>query len=254
VQNSTCRNVKPLTILTTFNEIDYMPLKKRWCDANGLDLYVLDNYSDDGTWEWLQENGVNSERVDTSGAFDLISLQKATMKAIHRLKPPWIVYIGADTFYVGDEKLCDHIERVDKKGFNVINFRWNNFYNTGEEMKTFDPVNTYFYYSSFRNVDFIFKYHPLVTLTADDISGKVFKKYFSDIEGFNYGNTKPAEVRMEISRRRQKAWEEGMNRDWGSHYREGDRKNWIWDKELFKDIREGDLWKHIIKLKHDTAR
>ena len=245
--------MKSLTILTAYNEIDYLPLKKRWCDANGLDLYVLDNYSTDGTWEWLQDNKVNSERVDTRGSFDLPLLQKATMCALRRLNPSWIVYIGADTFYVAPKKLKDYISEVDKKGFNVISFPWNNFYNTGETMEVFDPVNTYFYYSTFRKVDFIMKYHPKLEIRADDIFGRPFKKFHGDIQAFNYGNTKPAEARLETLRRRQKAWKGGMKKEWGHHYKEGNKRGWTWDKKTLTDIRKDLKWKYIKKLKDDTA-
>ena len=263
--------MRPLTIFTTYNEIDYMPLKKRWCEANGLDLYVLDNYSTDGTWEWLQDNKVNSERVDTRGAFDLPLLQKATMSALRRLEPPWVVYIGADTFYVAAEKLSDYISMVDKKGYNVISFPWNNFFNTGEPRESFDPINTYFYYSTFRRVDFIFKWHPKVEIRADDIERrisekvlvgpndplykKIFKKYLAkDIEAFNYGNTKPAEIRLETLRRRQKAWDKGMCEDWGKHYREGKKKSWCWDKNYLKDIRQDAKYKYILRLQADIEK
>ena len=246
--------MRPLTILTTYNEVDYMPLKKRWCEANGLDLYVLDNYSTDGTWEWLQKENIASERVDTRGAFDLPLLQKATMSALRRLEPPWVVYIGADTFYVAAEKLSDYISVVDKKGYNVINFPWNNFFNTGEVMESFDPVNTYFYYSTFRKVDFIMKWHPRLEIRADDIFGKPFRKFPGKVQAFNYGNTKPAEARLETLRRRQIAWKRGMNRDWGHHYKEGKRKGWTWEKKTLKDIREDPKYKYIEKLQHDTTR
>ncbi len=231
-----------------------MPLKKRWCEVNGLDLYVLDNYSTDGTWEWLKKEGVDSERVDTRGSFDLPLLQKATMRALRRLNPPWVVYIGADTFYVARKKLSEYIKEVEKKGYNVINFPWNNFYNTGEVVESFDPVNTYFYYSTFRRVDFIMKWHPRLEIRADDIFGRPFKKYHAkDLEAFNYGNVKPAEARLETLRRRQKAWRGGMNRDWGRHYREAKRKDWIWDKNTLKDIRQDPKYKYVLRLQDDTG-
>ena len=121
-------------------------------------------------------------------------------------------------------------------------------------MESFDPVNTYFYYNTFRKVDFIMKWHPDLVIKADDIFGPKFKKFHGEIEAFNYGNTKPFEARLETLRRRQKAWDEGMCKAWGHHYTEGEKAKWIWDKELFKDIRESDLWEYILKLQHDTAR
>lgn len=246
--------MRPLVILTAYNEIDYMPLKKRWCEANGLDLYVLDNYSDDGTWEWLQKEGVQNERVDTRGAFDLPLLQKATMSALGRLKPSWVVYIGADTFYVAPEKLSDYIEKVDSMGYDVINFPWNNFYNTGEPREVFDPVNTYFYYSTFRRVDFIMKWHPDLEIRADDIFGCPFKRFRGDVQAFNYGNTKPVEARLETLWRRQKAWNRGMCEAWGHHYMEGEKKKWLWDKGIFKDIRKDSKWEYILRLQHDIKK
>lgn len=38
-----------LYITHVWNEIDYLPLKARWCEENELPMFVIDNMSDDGT-------------------------------------------------------------------------------------------------------------------------------------------------------------------------------------------------------------
>ena len=62
--------------MSTYNEIDYLPLKINWCRANGIQLYVCDNMSTDGTWEMLQREVIDSHQYDTNGMFSEVLMQK----------------------------------------------------------------------------------------------------------------------------------------------------------------------------------
>ena len=237
-----------LNILTAYNEIKFMPLKKKWCDMNGLDLYVIDNYSNDGTWEWLQENNVMSHRIDTKGAFDLSMLQGEMTRTIHKIRPLWVIYNGADTFPVTRGKLCDDIMDVKKQGFNQIAIKWINICNTGEEFNG-DYINTYFYFQSIKNTVMISEYHNRLKISADVI--QIRKPRIKIIEGFNinYGNAKPAIERNETYARRKLAWDRGMIKAWGIHYKPGSDRNWLWKKSELSDIRTTTLMWAIEKLK-----
>ncbi len=237
-----------LNILTAYNEINFLPLKKKWCDMNGLELYVIDNYSNDGTWEWLQDNKVMSHRIDTKGAFDLRILQKDINTTIHKIRPSWVIYNGADLFPVTKDKLCDMINKANSEGYYGIKIPWAMFYNTGEQRGTFNPFNTYFYCGFERGVAMIAKYNNQLKVSADEIT--LINKKVKNIDGLiiNYGHTKTEAERDETYARRKLAWSRGMIKGWGVHYEGAKARNWLWDKDNLTDIRKTEFAWTIEKL------
>jgi len=242
--------MRVLCILTVWNEIDYLPLKVKYCEENKLEPYFIDNMSDDGTWEWLQSNNINSHRIDTNGSFDLRKLQDEIVKTIHRLKPDWIIYNGCDLFPITLKPLADELEIVDQKGYNTVWIDCINMFNTGEEKKGFDPINTYFYFGSINRFKMIHKYNPVLRYLADDVSFPNQKT--TNINGvmINYGNTKSKEERSKTLERRRKAWKEGEPRGHGTHYLEGEKRGWIWNKNELTDIRETKYKPFLEKLQY----
>jgi len=239
-----------LYITHIWNEIDYLPLKVKWCKENGLGIYILDNYSDDGSWEWLKQNKIASERINTGGSFHLSILQKATDTIIKKIRPEWVIYLGMDSFAMTDNKLCDEITQASKKGFNIIQMTWGNMLNTGEPRDKFDPFNTYYFYARIRQkIRLIWKFHLHAKLFADEIIYPKPKKIL-DLEGIilNYGNTKSLNQRKETLRRRRKAWNRGLIKGWGTHYLSYVKTNWIWDATKVPDIRKSEYFKYIQKL------
>ena len=79
--------MRVMCILTVWNEREYLPLKLEYCKQNKLEPYVIDNMSDDGSWEYLQDQGVKSHRVDTDGSFDLRILQD---EIVDRRRERWV--------------------------------------------------------------------------------------------------------------------------------------------------------------------
>lgn len=241
---------KYLYITHIWNEIDYLPLKVKWCKENGLGIYILDNYSDDGSWEWMQQNGIACERIDTDGTFHLGILQRATDKAIKRIRPLWVIYLGMDSFAMTDNRLCDEITQASKKGFNIIQMLWANMHNTGESRNKFDPFNIYFYYATIRQrIRLIWKFQLRGKLFADEIMNIKPSKILP-LNGIilNYGNTKPAIQRNGTFNRRKKAWNKGLIRAWGTHYPNYSKINWTWDATKLSDIRKTGYYKYIQKL------
>ena len=90
--------MKVLCILTIYNEIEFLPYKIKYCKENDLDLYIIDNMSNDGSWEWLQKNNIKSHRFDTNEMFDLKALQGEIISTVHKEKPNWVIYNGCDLF------------------------------------------------------------------------------------------------------------------------------------------------------------
>lgn len=240
--------MKILCILTIYNEIEYLPYKLKFCKENNLDLYVIDNISDDGSWEWLQENNVPSHRYDTNGSFDLTNLQKEIVRTIHIIKPDWVLYNGCDTFTSTDNTLYDEIINVDNQGYNVITIDVLNVFNTGESINN-NPFDTFFHYKKITTkTKFIHKYESNIRYRGDQV--KLRNEKITHINGImiNYGDTKSKEERMITLERRQKAWDNGEPRGHGKHYLNGNEKNWIWNKNDLEDLRNSDYNVYINKL------
>ena len=249
-------NQKPVTkrvlaILTVYNEIKYLPLKVAWCKKNNLDLYVIDNMSNDGTWEYLQKNKIKSHRVNTNESFDLIALQKEIVKTLHKEKPDWVVYNGADLFFQtdGPKTLYEHIISADTEGINLLEMSCIYMYNTGEDTSKFNPFNTYFYYRPFMTITMIHKYHKDVHYHADRVDVPNPKKKRLPGVIINFGQAKTLEEREDTFKRRKKAWDSGkLHKDLGGHYREGKILNWVWEKNSLIDIRTSKFAKYFKEL------
>jgi len=236
-----------LAILTVYNEISYLPLKYQWCKEQGLDIYVIDNYSNDGTWNWIREQGIPSHRVDTNNSFDLRILQAEIVKTIHKIKPDWVVYNGADLFFLTENKLCADIAMADSRGYNLIMMDFISMFYTGEKRNCFDPFNKYFYYRYINKLQMIHKYDPNVVYEADCV--KVPSPNILENEGciVNYGQTKSKKRRIETTRRREKAWKDGLPANYGNHYKKGMAVDWQWKKEDLEDVRKSKYFKYFQK-------
>ena len=94
----------------------------------------------------------------------------------------------------------------------------------------------------------IHKYNPTLRYLADDVSFP--GQRIGNINGImiNYGNTKSKEERAETLKRRRKAWANGEPKGHGTHYLEGERKNWIWEKEKLNDVRKSKYYPFVEKL------
>jgi len=233
-----------VNICTCYNEIEYLPYVVNYYKGHGIEIFVLDNYSSDGSWEYLQEKKIPCERIDTGGAFHMDVLQAARLKKMHELKPDWVIYGDADEFIVGrSAALPALIHEVDKAGFNVIKCRKLEFYYTGEKRVKTHPKNVYFYYDESYllggGVTRIHKYHPDVHYKGDAILLPPEQEKLCAIHGYilNYGGTKTKEAREEIYERTKKAWALGMHPRLSSHYEEYHKRGWIWSKDELSDIR-----------------
>ena len=247
--------MKILCILTTYNDIDFLKFKKKFCDYHDLDLYVIDNYSDDGTWEWLRDNDIPSHRFDTKDMFVLPWLQAEIVRTLHSLKnkPDWVIYNGADMFPITLPSIRSSIEVADRQGYNLMAIPRGGVFNTGEE-RTENPFKTYFY-GGIRKVNalevFIHKYDESVNYFGDTVSFFGIQNRVKLEEGFiiDYGDTKTASQRNKIYERRQKAWDANlMSLGHGTHYIKGNKCNWIWNKNDLTNFKETPQLQYIQHL------
>ena len=239
-----------LAIGTLYNEIKYLPDMVQFWQNQGVEMYYIDNFSSDGTWQWLQEHNIPSHRFSTRGAFDLNKLQREIEKTLHRLQPDWFIYSSADLYFGFEEPMVTTIKRVALQGKNQISTHcWNAKY-TGEdrEGKLFD---TYFHCSKrTAPLTMISKYDPSIKLTGDKIEIRNTNIHFEKGMMINFGDTKPPKSRDETYKRRLKAWGSGLPRFYGVHYPEGHSKNWLWDKKDLTDLRLTNEFHYYSKIKY----
>lgn len=157
-----------LACLCVYNELDILPYLLRYFGSQGIEVFIFDNFSNDGTWEYLKDNRYNCSRFDTGGKFCLKENIRRKVEKWHSEKPDWCIYSDADEFPLTTDfkTLSQFIENRSKKGFNVIRQRIAYFYPTGKEnFGLQDPRKIFNYYKMKIPRERIFKFGPKVGLT-----------------------------------------------------------------------------------------
>lgn len=224
-----------LAIAFVYNERDYLPDAIRYYREQGCELYVIDNYSDDGTWEWLREHGIASHRFDTQGTFHLEWLQAEMIKTIHAIKPDWFLWFAPDLYHVFRSGIVDTVSLVSGTIHNQIQSITYCFKNTGEKRRTGILFNDFHWAYVNRDVILFSKYHPALSITGDKISIPDARPILLG-NIFEYGSCKPQHVLEEKLRRRQKAWKLGTAKTHGEHYLEGSRLGWVIPKTQLTNV------------------
>lgn len=117
-------------VMVMRNERAYLPTCLHHLIANGLDFYIIDNGSDDGTREFLAQPDIarhliGFETHPFDGAFDWEGLVEARERAARRLDADWILFVSADEImhsYRSGETLSDAMLRLARDGWDVIDF------------------------------------------------------------------------------------------------------------------------------------
>lgn len=237
-----------LNPMMCYNSLDILPYVVEYNKKEGVDLFIIDNYSNDGSWEYIQDNKIPSERIDTDGAFDLNMLLKKKSEIIHKIKPDWIILAGADDFIITPDKtMVNFIDGIDKLGFDVIDMHIIRFQNTGENRKYLDPRKECFYCVVQESIKSIHSYKNFTEYYGDT---PIYNKEYmiakvEDSLFLDYGNTRNKELREDMYQRRKTAWERGLPRCFGTHYELYSKRGWIWDKSELIDVRNTKYWQII---------
>jgi len=235
-------------ICFVYNEVKYLSHTIKYYQDNGCEIYVIDNFSTDGTWEWLQENRIPSHRVNTNESFDLRILQREIIKTLPRLKPDWVIYAGADLYYIAWTQLKDYIEKVESMGYNQLSMTCWSAFNTGEKHGTPLP-SRYFYAAPWKPIVMISKYNETYDMNGDNVmiaGSRIYEARHA--MAINYGACKPANEQEIKLQRRKKAWAEGMRPQQGVHFLKGKKRGWIRSKMELKDLRKVPEYKYIQKI------
>ncbi len=237
------KNINVTMICFVYNEMLYLPHVVSFWRNQGVNIYVIDNMSTDGTWEWLQKEKIPSHRFDTKEMFHLGWLQAEVTKTLHKIRPDWVIYGAADLYYGFKEPIRNVINKAERQGFNQVKTDCWFAVNTGEERRL-PLMENYFWHKPFVKITMISKYDKGIKFAGDHISIPHRKVLNEDGIVINYGSCKTkAEQELKL-KRRQKAWDAGMTKTYGSHYRSGKAINWVYGKEKLIDIRKSGKYQY----------
>lgn len=123
---------KVCAIMPVFNEIDIVEKSVSRLLFQGIDVYVIDNWSDDGSYEKLvemsrQHENIKVERFPSSPVNEYMwnEILKRMEEISLELDYDWFVHVDADEFLEGYQSsmgLKESIYIVDISGFDVIDF------------------------------------------------------------------------------------------------------------------------------------
>lgn len=229
--------MKIITTFPCYNELIYLSIYKKWCDSEDIEMAMLDNYSNDGSYEWGLKNCEHIARVNTNNTFDLAKILVAKEEMNKKLNPDWILRGGVDTFIFTEIPLKQIIS--ENSEYDIFEFDLLEMYNTGEKSLT---IFGYYYYKLMKHkAGFVHKNINLKYI-PDDYDKPYNRFYVKNACVLNYGGTKPAAEREETYRRRKRAWKRGLHPGWGVHYIDGHKRGWKWDKSECQDLRQSRYW------------
>jgi hypothetical protein len=118
--------------MPVFNEIDIVEKSVSRLLFQGLDVYVIDNWSDDGSYEKLvdlsrQHENIKVERFPSAPVNEYMwhEILKRMEELSLELQYDWFVHVDADEFLEGNDSgisLKESIYKVDISGYDVIDF------------------------------------------------------------------------------------------------------------------------------------
>jgi hypothetical protein len=143
-----------VAIISTYNEADVIDCVLRHLVENGVEVYVIDNHSNDGTADsvarWLGRGviGMESFPADREApAFVWQGILERKLALAAELGADWYIHHDADEIRHGpwpDQTLAESIAWVDRLGFNAIDFRILEFHPVDDGFEPGSDVRTYF--------------------------------------------------------------------------------------------------------------
>ena len=147
-----------VALLTSYNESRYIGHILEHYLKHGIEVYLLDNESDDDTVEiarqYLNDNLVDIKIIPRSGKKEWFAMLRRKEDLAESLMADWFVHADPDEFRLppdANKTLAKAIEEVDLQGYNAINFMEYTFVPTLEEPDHDHPnfLNTMQYYYPF---------------------------------------------------------------------------------------------------------
>jgi hypothetical protein len=126
-------------IVAAYNEADVIGQVLADLIAQGLSVYLIDDGSTDGTvaraTPFLGQGLLQIERRSSSDRFQWGQILRRKEELAQELDASWFLHADADELRESpwaDHRLAEAIERVDRAGYNAIDFQLFNFWPTHE--------------------------------------------------------------------------------------------------------------------------
>lgn len=118
-----------VAILASYNEQRFIRACLEHYLQQGIEVYLLDNDSTDGTLdiarEYLGRNLIGIERIPRNGMYVWRDILMRKEEIADRLKADWLMHADPDEIRVAPDSrqtLAEAIADVDRQGYNAINF------------------------------------------------------------------------------------------------------------------------------------
>jgi Glycosyl transferase family 2 len=120
--------LRALAIIPVRNEADILPWTVQHLVDQGVEVYVIDNWSTDGSWEmlsWLPISG--RERFPSSGPedrYNCLSMLRRIDEVAAASKADWCIFHDADEIRRSPrpgETIVRGLQRVEAEGYNAVN-------------------------------------------------------------------------------------------------------------------------------------
>lgn len=148
-----------VAIMAVYNEIDIIVRSVEKLLAQGVEVYLIDNWSTDGTYEAVRDllgsKLAGLERFPAggySGNYDLHSLLLRKEEIANTLRADWFVHCDADEIRYGPWQgvsMRDAIYYVDQEGYNAIDHTIIEFHPVDDNFQAGEDFENYFRYFSF---------------------------------------------------------------------------------------------------------
>jgi hypothetical protein len=156
------------------------------------------------------------------------------------LRPDWVILLGVDLFIQDPDKasVIDSIIEAEREGAGRINARYAMVCYTGEARTgRLDDFGFLMVPEQYQNMQAIYTMiiktndvnAPDEIFGIDRLHASHSPLFSKELAMFNFGHSKSSEERDATLERRKKAWAEGLQSNYGSHYQPGASRNWIWN-------------------------
>ncbi len=150
--------MRVVALLATYNEERFIAATLDHLLEQGVDVYLIDNCSTDGTLEvatnYLDRGVIGIETLPRAGVFDLKAVLRRKEELAASLDGDWFIHLDADEFRLppnSHQTLAQALADVDAQGYNAVNFQEFAFVPTKESPDHDHPnfVNTMRWYYPF---------------------------------------------------------------------------------------------------------
>jgi glycosyltransferase involved in cell wall biosynthesis len=122
-----------LAIINVYNEIDILPETIEHLLTQGVDIQIVDNWSNDGSFEWAKNKAASEKRISVSRFPDTISTDYDVSLMLENSSRigassdyDWIIHHDADEIRISpwgpSVSLQEAITHIDSLGYNAIDF------------------------------------------------------------------------------------------------------------------------------------